>query len=26
VSYGEDRATGSNESSWAHDRRVDSTE
>ncbi len=26
VSYGEDHATGSNESSWARDRRVDSNE
>ena len=26
VSYGEDRASGSDESSWAHDRRVDSAE
>lgn len=26
VSYGEDRATGTSESSWAHDRRVDTAE
>lgn len=26
VSYGEDRATGTSESSWARDRRVDTTE